>query len=128
MTTITRTLRQWGATARFLSSKEVHPFPHLRDHALAAKIRQAVLADPYAHPDSPLAIALTPAEAATLERATPNPACLAEIEAVHRGFWDDVSWTVYGCPSCRVALAAVGGGRHWGTTSCRPRAPHGSAC
>ncbi len=74
MTTITRTIRQWTATARFLSGKELVPAPHLRDHQLAARIRQAINADPFAHPDSVDALPVTPAEAATLERATPMTA------------------------------------------------------
>lgn len=74
MGTITCTIRQWNAIARFLSAKELYPCPHLRDHALAAKIRQATSAAPFAHPDSLLALVVTPEERATLERATPMTA------------------------------------------------------
>ncbi len=42
----------------------------------------------------------------------PAPLCGGELEPVTGGFWDDVSWTVYLCPSCHAAIAAVEGGAH----------------
>jgi hypothetical protein len=46
------------------------------------------------------------------DRDDPNPACTAELVEATRGFWDDAAWTVYGCPSCRVWIAAVEGRAH----------------
>jgi hypothetical protein len=58
----TRTARQWHATARRVRNA---------DPALAGRIRAALAARAYTHPDDPLTVELSGAEAAALERLAP---------------------------------------------------------
>ncbi|MDP9356041.1 MAG: hypothetical protein M3R02_12315 [Chloroflexota bacterium] len=67
MSTITRTIRQWTATARQLE----RPTTSIREHRLAARIRKAVAADPFAHPDQVVAVTVAPEEQATIEQVAP---------------------------------------------------------
>ena len=43
----------------------------------------------------------------------PDPACQAELIDPNHYFADDVSWTAYTCPRCKVAIATVEGRAHW---------------
>jgi hypothetical protein len=64
MPTITRTVRQWTATARRLDAGA----------ALAARIRAALLAHADAHPDLPVGVVLTQAEVVALAHLAPMTA------------------------------------------------------
>lgn len=39
--------------------------------------------------------------------------CNAAVVHVSRGFWDDVSWETYYCPTCDQIVHTVEGGQHW---------------
>ncbi len=65
MIDLTRTIRQWWATARRLEHQEVgRP-------DLAEQIRWAFPADPHAHPDTPVTVSLVAEDAAIIERHAP---------------------------------------------------------
>ncbi len=67
MSTITRTIRQWTATARQLE----RPTAPITEYRLAARIRKVIAADPFAHPDHVMAVTVVPEEQATIERMAP---------------------------------------------------------
>lgn len=51
-----------------------------------------------------------------------RPNCQTELIHLYDGFWDDVNWGVYFCPSCEQIICCVGGGvHHWNFTSASPR-------
>ncbi len=68
MIELTRTLRQWWATARRLEHREIgRP-------DLAEQIRWAFPADHTVHPDTPVTVSLIPEDAAVIETWTPPDA------------------------------------------------------
>jgi hypothetical protein len=42
--------------------------------------------------------------------------CSGEVEFSHKGFWDDVDWTVYQCIACRAKIATVHPTHWWNHT------------
>ncbi len=68
MVELTRTRRQWWATARHLEQREIGR------QDLAEQIRWAAPVDPHADPDTPVPVSFIEADAAVIETRTPMSA------------------------------------------------------
>ncbi len=54
-------------------------------------------------------------------KSEPAPACQTELIYIRNGFWDDVDWSIYYCPSCDCVIAAWGGVHWWNHLLTNPR-------